>query len=135
MKILASIVILVLVSGCVGGLSIASGKLQTDPEFNVILLEDVQQSLLMAKRANDQLAIKCWTYIETLSLLRDLYWRTEEGVEPGKVVGPLSAYQKARNVRRLVVEVKISDAFRLECGPMLTESMGVFGKLGIRLAL
>ena len=130
MKILASIALVILVSGC-SGIGGVSGKLQTDAEFNEIILDDVHQSILMATRANDQLALKCWKYIEDFALAH----APEEGVESGKVVGALSAYQKARNARRLVIEVKISDNFRLECGPMLTESMGALGKLGIRLAL
>ncbi len=131
MKTLIGLMLLVLVSGCAGGISGASGQLQTDTEFNEIILEDVRQSILMAERANDELALKCWRYIETFALEH----APKEGIESGKVVGPLSAYQKARNARRLVVEVKISDQFRLECGPMITESAGALGRLGIRIAL
>ena len=55
--------------------------------------------------------------------------------EAGEVVGPLSAYQKARNVRRTVLDVEIDDAFRIACGPMLTDSMSTIGKIGVRIVL
>ncbi len=131
MKIYIPFFLILLLGGCTQGIEGISGRLQSDSEFNEIVLKDVQQAKLLAERANDPLALKCWSYIEEFALANAP--NTES--PPGKVVGVFSAYQKARNIRRLVVEVRISDEFRLSCGPMLTETMGVLGRLGVRVAL
>ena len=47
----------------------------------------------------------------------------------------IPALARQLNLRRQVIEFKISDQFRLECGPMLTDTMGALGRLGIRMAL
>ena len=73
----------------------------------------------------------CWGYIEEFAVAN----APGDETQMGEVVGVFSAYQKARNVRRTVVEVKVSDEFRLQCGPMLTESLGALGRLGIRIAI
>ena len=124
------LVLMLLVSGC-AGIGAAKLGIQTDIEFNELVLEDVRQAKLLAEQTNDTLAKKCWTYIEefTVANAPDVESLTSE------VVGVLSAYQKARNLRRTVIEVEISDQFRLACGPMLTESMGALGRLGIRIGL
>lgn len=113
--------------------SIGAVKLgiQTSAEFNEIVLEDVRQAKLLAEQTNDILGVKCWAYIEKFALANG----PGDETEAGKVVGVFSTYQMARNVRRTVIEVKVSDAFRLECGPMLTDTMGALGRIGIRLAL
>lgn len=106
--------------------SIKSG-IVNDAEFNLLVIEDVEQSLLLATESGDALGFKCWTYIHDFALAN----APEEGMEVGTVVGFFSAYQKARNVRR-TVQLEISDDFRLECGPMLTESLGVLSRIAIR---
>ena len=131
MKIYIPFFLILLLGGCAQGIEGISGRIQSDSKFNEIVLKDVQQAKLLAERANDPLALKCWSYIEEFALAN----APNTEIPAGKVVGVFSAYQKARNIRRLVVEVRISDEFRLSCGPMLTETMGVLGRLGIRIAL
>ncbi len=126
------IALALLLTGCVGSLIGATKVgIQQSAEFNEIVLTDVREAILLAKSANDTLALKCWTYVEEFAVAN------APSVESpaGKVVGVFSGYQLARNVRRTVVEVEISDQFRLECGPMLTDSMGALGRIGIRLML
>ena len=119
-------------TACVGkSIKGLKAGIQNSAEFNELVLEDVRQATILAKRANDTLALKCWAYLEEFTV--DNAPGTE--TPAGKVVGVLSTYQQARNVRRTVIEVEISDKFRLECGPMLTESMGALGRIGIRLAI
>lgn len=118
-------------SGCAQAITAVSGKIQTDAEFNELVLADVEAAVVLATQANDELGLMCWNYL--VAFTRDNAPDVENPA--GKVVGVFSAYQKARNVRKTVIEVEISDAFRLECGPMLTESMGVLGRLGVRIAL
>ena len=125
------VLMLLAFTGCTG---IAKGikvGIQTSVEFNKTMLEDVQHAKVLAVLGDDPLALKCWTYLEEFIIVN------APSGEPltGKVVGTLSIYQRARNVRRNVVEVEISDQFRLECAPMLMDSMGVLGRLGIRLAM
>ena len=123
--------LLLILGGCSQSIQAVKVGIETNAEFNEIVLEDVRQSILLANRTNDALALKCWTYVEEFAMAN----APDDDVEAGKVVGVFSAYQQARNVRRTVVEVEISDAFRLECGPMLTESMGALGRIGLRLVL
>ena len=126
------IALAVLLTGCVGaGIRATKVGIQQSAEFNEIVLTDVREAITLAKSANDKLALKCWTYVEEFAVANAPSVETPAG----KVVGVFSAYQLARNVRRTVVEVEISDQFRLECGPMLTDSMGALGRIGIRLAL
>lgn len=118
-------------SGCAQGFGAISGKIQTDADFNELVLADVQQAIILAEQASDELALMCWSYLEQFTLDN-----APDAENPaGKVIGVFSAYQKARNVRRLVIEVEVSDQFRMECGPMLTDSMGALGRLGVRIAL
>ncbi len=118
-------------SGCAQGVAGISAKIQTNADFNELVLEDVQQAIIMAERTNDALALMCWNYLEAFTL------ENAPAAEnlAGKVVGAFSAYQQARNVRRTVIEVEISDQFRVECGPMLTDTMGALGRLGVRISL
>ena len=120
-----------LLSGCVGqAIRATKAGIQTDTEFNELVLADVRQAIILAETGGDQLALKCWTYLEAFTV------ENAPDVEnpAGKIVGVFSAYQQARNVRRNVIEVKISDQFRLECGPMLIDSMGALGRIGVRIA-
>ncbi len=123
--------LVLLLAGCSQGLGAIKAGIQQSAEFNEIVLADVREAKLLATSANDELALKCWVYIEEFAEAN------KPGIETlaGKVVGVFSAYQRARNIRRTIIEVEISDQFRLECGPMLTDSMGALGRLGIRIAL
>lgn len=124
----------VALSGCAAGVNAVSQKIQTDAEFNQVFLSDVRTARLLAEQTDDQLALKCWSYLEGFAVTNaPPVVETPEG--EAQKGGVLSAYQKARNLRRGVVEMKISDEFRLECGPMLTDSMGALGRIGIRIAL
>ena len=124
-------VLLLFLGACAQGMGAVKFGIQTDAEFNEVVLEDVRQAKLLAEQTNDMLAVKCWTYLEDFTVANTPGLETPAG----KVVGIFSAYQQARNVRRTVIEVEISDQFRLECGPMLTDSMGALGRLGVRIAL
>ena len=126
-----ALVSVLLLGACSPSMKAIKSGIQNDVAFNEVVLEDVQQAKLLAQRTNDMLAVKCWSYLEKFTITN----APDSETVAGKVVGVFSAYQKARNVRRTVVEVEISDQFRLECGPMLTDSMGALGRLGIRLVL
>lgn len=117
--------------GCSQAIEGVKLGIQTNAEFNEIVLSDVRQAKLLAETGGDHLALKCWTYLEEFTI--ENAPRTE--TTAGKVVGVFSAYQQTRNVRRNVIEVEISDQFRLECGPMLTDTMGTLGRIGIRIGL
>lgn len=125
---------LLFVGGCASfeqGVLVARSQVLASPDFAEMTMEDVVNAKKLALLTDDKLSLLCWDYIE---------WfvgenAPEGGVETGEVVGPLSAYQKARNVRRTVVEVEISDALRIACGPMLTDSMSAIGRVGIRIIL
>ena len=130
-KLFCIIVLALLLGGCARSIGAVSYGIQTNVEFNVLFLEDVQQAKLLAKAANDPLAVKCWSYLEEFAVAN----APEAETPAGKVTGVLSLYQRGRNLRRQVIEFKISDQFRLECGPMLTDTMGALGRLGIRMAL
>ncbi len=122
---------LLLLGGCAQSIGAVKLGIQSDPKFNQIMLEDIRQAILLAGQTSDQLALKCWTYLEEFTVVN----APGDGAQMGKAVGVLSTYQRARNVRRTVIEVEINDRFKLECGPMLTDSMGALGRLGVRLAL
>ncbi len=135
MKIYTQIAIalmLLMLVGCAGKtIAVVSEKIQTDSDFNQIVLADVEQAILLARETNDLISLKCWQYIRDFTLKN-----SPPDLGPaGNVVGALSTYQKARNIRRTVIEIKISDEFRLECGPMLMDSLGALGRLGIRVAI
>ncbi len=120
-----------LLSGCAQGVGAIKFGIQKDAKFNQLVLKDVRQARILAEDTNDWLAAKCWAYLEEFTLVH-----TPGTLTPaGRVVGIFSAYQQARNVRRTIVEVEISDQFRMECGPMLTDSSGALGRLGIRLPI
>ena len=121
----------VFLSGCTQAIGAVSYGIRTDAEFNEVVLADVVEARKLALATNDALAVKCWSYLEAFTR------KNAPGVDSpaGEVVGVFSAYQRARNLRRTVIEVEISDSFRLECGPMLTDTMGALGRIGIRLVL
>lgn len=126
--------VLLLLGGCATfekGVLVARQQILTSPEFAEMTLVDVVEAKKLAFLTNDKLSLLCWDYIETF--VRDN--APEAGVSTGKVVGPLSMYQKARNIRRIVVDIEISDPFRIACGPMLTDSMSAIGKIGVRIIL
>lgn len=131
--VLLAVAMLVL-AGCgvaTKGIGATAVALKQNAEFNTLFLEDVQQAKIMAERTDDILALHCWEYLEQFAIDN----APDPDVEQGDVVGALSTYQKARNVRRTIVEVEISDHFRLNCGPMLTDSTGVLGRLAGRLRI
>lgn len=114
-------IIALFLSGCASG----------NAEFNEFVLEDVQQAMIMAVRTDDILSVKCWTYLQDKAMDAT----TDTTAPRGEVVGALSAYQKTRNVRRTVTNLEISDQFKLECGPMLIDSVGAVSRIGIRALL
>ncbi len=116
---------MIALSGCAQGVGATKAKLQTDPDFNDVFVKDVELALTMARRTDDILAIQCWEYLQQFAI----EVRPDSETKIGKSAGALSAYQKARNIRRTIVEVEISDLFRLKCGPMLTDSAAALGRL------
>ncbi len=122
---------LLALGACAQGAGAVKLGIQTNAEFNEVVLKDVIQARLLAEYTNDDLAIMCWSYLEKFTLAN----APADGAVTGEVVGVFSTYQQARNVRRTVVEVNISDEFRRQCGPMLTESMGALGRIGMKIAL
>ena len=133
-KLFCILSLLLFLGGCATfekGVLIARQQVITSPEFAEMTLKDVVNAGKLAVLTDDKLSLLCWDHIEA-------FVRENAPVsldEAGEVVGPLSAYQKARNVRRTVLDVEIDDAFRIACGPMLTDSMSAIGKIGIRIAL
>ncbi len=127
-------IVLLLLGGCAAtgaAVTVAKHNIQTDPEYATSVLLDVQNAKWLAKPTNDVLALKCWDYIETF-----VRANAPGAVTPvGEVVGVLSAYQKARNVRRMVTETEISNQLRIECAPLVLDSIEVMGRLSIRLLL
>lgn len=100
-------------------------------KFNEFVLEDAQQAMIMAVRTDDSLAVKCWTYLQDMAESDN----PDATLPRGEVVGALSAYQKTRNVRRVVTNLEVSDQFKLECGPMLIDSAGAVSRIGIKVLL
>ncbi len=121
--------VVLLLGGCATGVGVAKHNIQTNPEYNKTVLVDVQNAKLLAAPTDDILALKCWDYIEAFTLAN----APGAVTSAGEVVGVLSAYQKARNLRRTIGEAEISDRLRLECAPMILDSVEVMGRLGIRL--
>ena len=116
---------MVALAGCAQGVGATKAKLQTDAEFNDVFVTDVERALGMARRTDDILAVQCWEYLQQFAI----EVRPDSETELGGPVGPLSSYQKVRDLRRTIVEVEISDVFRLKCGPMLTDSAAALGRL------
>jgi len=133
-KLLCTCALALLLSGCTTferGVGATGVAIRQSSEFAELVLADVLEAKKLAAQTNDKLALLCWDYVEEFTRANSL----DPESPMGKVIGVLSGYQQARNVRRTVVEVKISDEFRLACGPMLTDTMGALGRLGIRVVL
>ena len=133
-RVLVSITLALLLSACASfekGVLVARSQVLADPEFAAMTLVDVVNAKKLASLTDDKLALRCWDYIE--AFVRDNAPVSLD--ETGKVVGPLSTYQKGRNIRRTVVDLKISDPLRIACGPMTMDSMSTIGRLGIRIIL
>ena len=126
-RIFALLLLAASLSGCAAGATAIKTGIVNDAEFNLLVIEDVNQAILLATQSNDVLGLMCWTYIQEFALSH----APAEGVEVGEAVGIFSIYQKARNVRR-TIQLELSDDFRMECGPMLTESLGVLERVAIR---
>lgn len=130
-KLILAAIGMVFLAGCAGQ-SVGATKtlIQTSSEFNEFFLEDAIQANIIAKRTDDPLAVQCWTYLEEFARAN----APDPDVEHGEVVGALSAYQKARAIRRNVFDAEeISDDFRIACGPMLLDSAAALSRLGISL--
>ncbi len=133
-QLIAALSLIPLLGACASlekGVLVARSQILASPEFAEMTLKDVVNAGKLAVLTDDKLSLLCWDHIEA-------FVRENAPVsldEAGEVVGPLSAYQKARNVRRTVIEVEIGDAFRIACGPMLTDSMSAIGRVGIRIIL
>jgi len=128
------VLILTLLSGCATfdrGVSATGAAIRQSSEFAELVLADVLEAKKLAEQTNDELALLCWTYVEEFTRANS----PDPEIPVGQAIGVLSRYQQVRNVRRTVVEVEISDEFRFACGPMLTDTMGALGRLGIRIAL
>ncbi len=131
-KTIISVILgVLLLTGCTQAIGVTKYAIQTDAEFNQLFLKDAQTANILAKATNDRLAVKCYTYLEQFTIDNT----PTTAVPEGNTAGVLAVYQKARNVRRTVKEVEVSDELRLACGPMLMESTGALGRLGIRLVL
>ncbi len=131
MKLWKPIVLILALSGCETTFTATKERIMSSPKFNQIVLEDVEQAILLAHETNDLISLKCWQYVKEFTLEHSF---PAPGLS-GKVVGVLSTYQYGRNIRRTVVDIKLSDKFRLECGPLLTDSVGALRRIGIKIAL
>lgn len=87
----------------------------------VATADDVAEARRSAAAHGDALALVCWDYLAR---------RIEQGggVYITEVKGVASAYQKARNVRR-VVAGGLSDEAKMACAPMLLDSAAALGRL------
>lgn len=82
-----------------------------------VTAKDLAAATRLAERGQDRLALQCYAY-----------WKPRIGTdEPIEIVGPLSAYQLARNVRRLVEGA--SEEATLACGPLRADSTGAVLRL------
>ncbi len=131
---IAALFLILLLGACATfekGVGAAKLAILESPEFAEMTLTDVVNAKKLAVLTGDKLSLLCWNHIED-------FVRANAPVDKavaGKVVGPLSTYQQARNVRRTVIGVEISDEFRIACGPMLTDTMSAIGRIGIRILL
>lgn len=136
--VLASSLLLMALGACATfekGVLVARSQILASPEFAEMTLVDVVNAGRLAVLTEDKLSILCWDHIEDFVRTNAPVSLNEDGEVVGDVTGPLSMYQKARNIRRTLIDVKIDDAFRIACGPMLTDSMSAIGRIGIRIAL
>lgn len=84
---------------------------------------DLQSALDSAKAHNDKIATLCYEAILPLAAAKNEADHTQ-------VVGPISAYQKARNVRKFL-EGLAGDNIKIACGPLLADTNSVLSRLGI----
>jgi hypothetical protein len=90
-------------------------------------LVDAQAAKADADSHNDVIAISCWTYIATKM--------ESSGATPStQIAGILSAFQKARDIRRGIGS-GVSDEFKLACSPLVLEEINQVGKLALSLPL
>lgn len=104
-RIISAIMLLLAVSGCGGGLLSNIGD---------IARADIKAAHASAVAYSDPLAVQCWAWLETVV----------PNAPITEVKGVATAYQKSRNIRR-AIELKDTDAFKLNCGPMLYDSRSV----------
>ena len=76
---------------------------------------DLLEARASAEAHDDRLAAMCWDHL--------LARLDGGGIRITEIKGIASAYQKARNVRRLAAE-GLSDELKIACGPMLLDSVG-----------
>lgn len=107
-------------------LGACSGTAQPRAELGAFVVEDLRNARSMAERTGDLLALQCYDY-----LIPKLEARLDIPAEE-EISGAISAYQKARNVRRLI-EARDSVPFRLACGPLLADSEAVLRRWGVDL--
>jgi len=120
MKLLILAALAALLTGCAGLAERAVGDVD-EPRF-AFVLADIDAAQALAVAANDPAAVQCYT---TLSgKVERLGGRLEL-----PVVGVVSAYQRARNVRRLVTG-GVSDELRAACAWMLMDSRSFLRRLG-----
>ena len=112
MNKLLMISVLLLLAGCASGVQSIGGGLK---QFAV---KDMKAAHASAVLHNDVLAAQCWEYMMTA--MPDAL-KTE-------VIGPATAYQKARNIRR-IVELSSTDDFLRACSPMIADSRSVIRRL------
>jgi hypothetical protein len=90
-------------------------------------LVDAQAAKMDADAHNDVIAGTCWTYIATKM--------ESAGAAPStQIAGILSAFQKARDIRR-GIGGGVSDEFKLACSPLVLEEINQVGKLALTLPL
>lgn len=118
---LRALPILLLLAGCVAQ-PFEEGGLQD------LFRGDVERALELAEQSNDELAIRCYTYLLTIAPDRSLI------PSPGEqeIAGAVTVYQRARNARRSVTG-DVSNEFRIACSPLLADSRAVIRRLGIRI--
>ncbi len=104
-KLASAIMLSLALSGCGGGLLSNIGD---------IAREDIRAAHASAVAYNDPLAVQCWAWLETVI----------PDAPITEVKGVATAYQKARNIRR-AIQLRDTDAFKLNCGPMLMDSRSV----------
>ena len=98
-----------------------------DPIADVLdfSVPDAEQALALAKKAPvpDPAAVQCWPAMRKWLASLGAYHEIAREVK-----GPLAAYQRTRNVRRLA-EQREPDYVRIACAAMVNESVDVFRKL------
>lgn len=131
-SILAMACALVLIAGCatapVAGVPADTETADTADtplgRISQLAQADVQAALDDANAHGDVIAAQCYAHI--LAVIPTL---PNAAAAPKGVV---SAFQKARNIRRRV-DQGISDEFTLACGPLITDTRRTALKIGARI--